>query len=494
MRTFKPRYIHCLVLFAVLAPQLSCKKEFLEIVPKGQQIATMTKDYRQILNTNYLTQSNASVYMGDELAALQPFINEHTLRAQRLFKYAERIYEADQLPEEMSSEEGYIRRLYVFNKIINEVMDSQGGTEMEKKAILAEAKAGRAICNFLFLTDFSTPYDPATAATELGIPGLTKADVTLTDFKRQTKKESYEQIISDLTDAIPDLGPLEHRRKISRLAAHFYLARIYMTMQNFDAAKQQLDEAIAEIPKSTIPLALYDYNKVLDPDADETWFPLLLGLFLVGSPQPAENTQTIYNIQVYAVSYVGGNANAFLLSPATIALFDPQDKRPNMFDPLEFNGSATFPLGMRHPIGFGTPVGPSLPDLYLMRAECRARANDLAGAVSDVELLRAQRSGAPAVPPAAAASKETLVRYILDERIREFAFTGLRWLDMRRLSVDPVYHDHVRYTHEVRSIEDVNSDGVAGDVVETHALDPKRFALKFGERMLRESKGLEENP
>lgn len=494
MRTFKLRYMHCLVLFAALAPQLSCKKEFLEIVPKGQQIATMTKDYRQILNMNFLSQSNAGVYMGDEITALKPFVNEHTLRTQRLFKYAERIYEADQLPEEVSSEEGYIRRLYVFNKIINEVMDSQGGAEMEKKAILAEAKAGRAISNFLFLIDFTTPYNPATAATELGIPELTKADVTLTDFKRQTKKESYEQIIKDLTDAIPDLGPLEHRWKISRLAAHFYLARIYMAMQNFEGAKQQLDAAFAEIPKSTIPLGLYDYNKVLDPNADESWYPMLLGLFLVGFPQPADNIQTIYSIQVYAVSYVGGNANAYLLSPATIGLFDPQDKRPNLFDPMEFNGSANFPLGMRHPIGFGTPVGPSLPDLYLMRAECRARANDLAGAIADVELLRAQRSGAPAVPPAAAASKDALVKYILDERIREFAFTGLRWLDMRRLSVDPVYHDHVRYTHEVRSIEDVNNDGVAGDVVETHKLDPKRFALKFGERMLQENKGLEENP
>lgn len=494
MRTFKIRYIRFLVLSTALVSQVSCKKEFLEIVPKGQQIATMTKDYRQILNMNYLMQSTAGVYMGDEIVALQPFINEHTLRVQRLFRYADRIYEADQLPDELSDEQGYIRRLYLFNKIINEVMDSKGGSEAEKKAILAEAKAGRAICNFMFLSDFSTPYNPNTAGTELGIPELTQADVTLTDFKRLTKKENYELIIKDLTESIPDLGPLEHRRKISKLAAHFYLARIYMAMQNFTAAGQQLDEAFAEIPESGIPLALYDYNKVLDPDSDETWFPLLFGAFLVGTPLPSENTQTIYSIEVSAVSYVGGNANALLMSPGTLALFDPQDKRPNMFDPLEFNGSATFPLGMRHPIGFFTAVGPSLPDLYLMRAECRARSNDLAGAVSDIELLRTKRSGAPGVPPATAANREALVRYILDERIREFTFTGLRWLDMRRLSVDPVYNDHIRYTHEVRSIEDVNNDGVAGDVVDRHQLDPKRFALKFGERMLRESKGLEENP
>ena len=176
------------MLLTALISQVSCRKEFLEIVPKGQQIATMTKDYRQILNMNYLMQSTAGVYMGDEIVALQPFINEHTLRVQRLFRYADRIYEADQLPDELSDEQGYIRRLYLFNKIINEVMGSKGGSEAEKKAILAEDKAGRAICNFMFLSDFSTPYNPNTAGTELGIPELTQADVTLTDFKRLTKK------------------------------------------------------------------------------------------------------------------------------------------------------------------------------------------------------------------------------------------------------------------------------------------------------------------
>lgn len=493
MMTFK-KHIICSVLIALVITQVSCKKDFLEIVPKGQQIATMTKDYRQILNMNYVMQSTAGVYMGDELVAMQPFFNEHTTRVQRLFKYADRIYEQDALPDELDDEQGYIRRLYLFNKIINEVMDSKGGTEQEKRAILAEAKAGRAICNFMFLSDFSTPYNPATANTELGIPELTKADVTLTNFKRLTKKENYDQVIKDLTEAIPDLGPLEHRRKISRLAAHFFLARIYMAMQNFTEAKKQLDEAFDEVPKSIIPVTLYDYKTKLDPNSSDTWYPVLIDALFIGMPQPAENTQTIYSIEVAAISYIGGNPNVFVMSPNTVSLFDSQDKRPNLYFPTEFNGSAAFPLGMKRPLGFLTPVGPSLPDLYLMRAECRARENDLTGAVADVEQLRQKRSDAPSVPPATAGNRELLVRYILDERIREFSFTGLRWLDMRRLSVDPVYNNHIRFTHEVRSIQDVNNDGVAGDVVETYQLDPKRFALKFGERMLRESKGLEENP
>lgn len=476
-----------LTIIGILTLQVSCKKSFLEIIPKGQQIATTTKDYEQILNANYLMASSASVYMGDEIAALKPYIDEYALRAQRLFRYADRIYEIDQVPDELNSADGYIRRLYLFNKVINEVMDSKGGTDTQKRALLAEAKAGRAICNFMLLSDFSTPYLQSTADAELGIPKIEKSDVTQTDFRRLSKQESYALVVQDLAAAIPDLGSLSHRRKISKLAAHFYLARVYMAMQNFTAAEDQLDKAFLEVAKAEVPIQLYDYNVVLDPDAEDTWYPLLFGVLLAGQPLSSNNTQVIYNIEVAAVSYVDGQANAFVMSPKTASLFDPMDKRPNLFDPIEFNGAVEFPMGMRHPIGFTTQVGASLPDLYLMRAECKARHNELAGAVADLELLRSKRTSNPQVPSTIASNQQALVRFILDERIREFTYTGLRWLDMRRLSVDPVYKDHVNINHEVRN-------NTTGAVVEAYTLKPERFALKFGERTLRDSKGLEENP
>lgn len=470
----------------LLLSHVACKKEFLEITPKGRQIAVTTKDYELILNANYLSTSTAGAFMGDDIAALRPYFSQLTIRKQRLFKYESRIYESDQLPEELSGGETYINRLYLFNKIINEVMDSKGGTDAQKRALLAEARAGRAICNFMFLSDFTTPYMKSTAATDLGIPNLTEADVTLTEFKRLTKQESYDLIIKDLKEAMPDLGPLVHRRKISKLAAQSYLARVYFAMREYEIAHSILDEAILEIPKATIELGLYDYNNVLDPDDPDTWFPVLFGLVLSNQPPPMDNIQQIYDISVGVGDFTGGGANAFVLSPQTMQLFDPLDKRPNLFDNMEWEGAIEFPLKMRRSLGFTTPVGPSVADLYLMRAECRARVNNLTGAVADVQLLRAKRSGNPNVPGSVATSKDALVRYILDERIREFAFTGLRWLDMRRLYQEPVYGSHVKLTHEIRN-------NTNGNVLESHTLNPERFALKFGERMLRESKGLEEN-
>lgn len=496
MKSIK-KYILGSALLAALLMQMSCKKEFLEIIPKGQTIAITTSDYEKILNANYLsTLFTANVYLSDEVSALQPdfdnsSVNDDNIRLQRLFKYEDRIYNADQLPSEITYQGNYIRRLYLFNKIINEVMESQGGTETQKMALLAEAKAGRAICNFMFLSDFTKPYNLTTAGTDLGIPNLTVADVTQKDFSRGTLQQGYDLVIKDLTESLPNLGVLAHRRKISKLAAEFYLARVYMAMNNYTSAMPHIDAAFIEVGKSVIPMTLYDFTVVLNQNnqtATGTWFPEgFLGLNNV--PIAANNTEIIYNIT--SGWFQAQAADAFAFSPQTAALYVANDHRLNLYSPFKLFTTTPYPSGMRRRnTNFfdGIDVGPSLPDLYLMRAECKARANNLGAAVTDLEILRTKRiSGSAAQVPANVVSdQQALVRFILDERIREFAISGLRWLDMRRLSVDPVYKTHIDLIHK---IYDEN-----GIVVSTHQLRPERFVLKFGERMVAESNGLVDNP
>lgn len=493
MTTFK-KYILGSAFALTLLLQLSCKKEFLEIEPKGQKILQTTNDYEQVLNiSNISTFLPANIYMGDEMAAMESFFNELPIRMQRLFRYDDRIYDAAATPDEFSSansnEAIYIRRLYVFNKVINNVMDSEGGTEAQKIAVRSEARVLRAICNFMFLSDFSKPYNAATASTDLGIPDVTKSDVTQTNFARLSQKENYDLMIKDITEAIPNLGVLTHRRKISKLTAYTFLARIYFAMNDYTAAKTNLDLAFLEIPKANIPLALYDYNIVLNPaGGPQSWLPHSGFTYSGNKPQVINDTETIFNID--ASRTLLSAPNTFVLSDRTVALFDPADKRLNKSDPMDFDWAFTYPKDMRRPqFTFLTEdVGPVLPDLYLMRAEARARTNDLTGAVQDVQALRVKRTSATAapVPTSIAGNQQALVRFILDERIRELFYTGARWLDMRRLSQDPIYKDHVKYSH------DLFND--AGDVVKSFTLKPERFALKFGEVVLGTSKGLQENP
>lgn len=472
-------------LLILLLTQVSCSKGFLEIEPKGSRIAKTTTDYEQLMNTVELQVTYApSLYLGDEMAAQQTYIDAAAIRTQRLFRFEDRVYDEDQLP----SETWHLSSIYTFNKVINEVMESQDGSDQRKRQIKAEARVGRALCHLYFLNDYSMPYNAATATTDLGVPLITKADVTEKTFVRATVQETYDFIINDLKEALPDLGPLAHRRKFSKVAAEFLLGRVYLYMAKFGEARTHIDAAFAELSTSEIPLALYDYNTVLDPNSIDTWLPDY-GYGLSNYPLPANNTEVMYNLSM--ISFQLQQANTYVFSPQTAALYDPSDKRLLLFSNTEvFNPETTYPKGMMRysaSIFSGMEVGPSLPDLYLMRAELKARAGDLIGGRSDLEALRSKRMPADivAIPSSIAGNKEALVRFILEERIREFATSGMRWMDMRRLSTDPVYGNTVKYKHELYDN--------AGNVVATYTLRPERFALKFGERMLAENNGLIEN-
>ncbi|MFD2582518.1 RagB/SusD family nutrient uptake outer membrane protein [Pedobacter vanadiisoli] len=464
----------------------SCKKDFLEIQPKGSLIAQTTNDYEQILNGLFLQNTvSASIYLGDDVALQNNYLESVPLRVQRLFRYEDMVYEQNELPQEITAPTGYIQRLYLFNKIINEVMGSTQGTDQQKRQLLAEAKVGRAICNLAFLNDFSLPYNPASASADLGIPLITAADVTQTSFTRATVKECYTAIIKDLTEAFPDLGPVTHRRRLSKMAAEFFLTRVYMNMLDFASAKTHIDGAFAELSKSTIPLALYDYNTVLDENAAGSWFPLNFLGALSNLPLAANNSQIIYNISTTVWNFNFADCPVF--TPQAASLYGDDDKRLLLYSDTELFGDLIYPKKVRRYPNFFLDIGPSLPEMYLMRAEIKARGNDLIGAKADVEALRSKRMPAStaALPVNVISDQQAMVRFILDERVREFALSGLRWLDMRRLSVDPIYKDHIIPKHYLLDAD--------GNALKTYTLTPKRYALKFGSLMVNQNQGLVDN-
>ena len=93
--------------------------------------------------------------------------------------------------------------------------------------------------------------------------------------------------------------------------------------------------------------------------------------------------------------------------------------------------------------------------------------------------------------PAAAAAvnitdKNELIRFVIDERTREFAMQGYRWFDMRRLSNDPLFANERLYKHEQLS--------ATGAVVNTYTLKPERFALRFPQGVIDANPGMSNNP
>jgi len=468
------------IIAAVLCSLMfSCKKSFLEVSPKGKLIAQRVSDYNLLLSNLELVNIDASaqVPMGDEVAAIEPYFSGATVKKQRLFRWDNVIYE----PTENASEtETPLKNIYTFNKIINEVSAATDGTEQEKLSIMAEALAGRAWTNFLLINYFGKPYQASTAATDPGFPILKQADVTETKFTRASIKEVYDFIVDDLTKAIPNLpAKTTHRIRMSKAAAEGLLGKVYLFMGKPNEALSLLNAAIADLSNSAIPVGFYDYNVTFGPGGEF----LPIGLFGPSYPYAPNIRESLYGKQ----SYWSFSTNELVITKKTADLFDASDLRLNFYSKTAFFGP-DYPNGLLRKMGPSSlQFGVVIPDLYLLRAECKARLNDLSGAKADVETLRKNRMplASSAVPAAIAGQQLPLLNFIFEERIREFAVTGYRWFDMRRLSVDPLFSNNT-FTHTLYS--------ETGSVLSIFTLKPERYVLRFPQKVMDENPGMQNNP
>ena len=423
------RYTPIILLLAVIA---SCKKSFLEIKPKGIVIAEKTSDYDLLLNNLDLINigANAQFLLGDEIVMKDPAYTGASFREKQLFKWDYNIYNADEdATETLIPSKG----LYIYNKIIGEVMASTEGSEAVKKSLQAEALTGRAWTYFLLINYYGKPYNAATAATDPGFPLITKADVNGTDYRRASVQAVYDLIVSDLTTAIPNLinTGVPHRIRVGKATAQGLLAKVYIFMGKYAEALPLLNESINNLAQSTVQTGLYNFN---------TAYP--------GFPTAVNDIENMY-AKGLTNNYISATQTLVWLTPEAAALFGPTDVRLAKW----YTNTTTLTNGVKLIRRGATTVsfwGVRVPELYLFRAEMKARANDLSGAVSDLEYLRQNRMPAAdaKVPAAAQASKMALLQFILEERIREFAVTGYRWYDMRRLSSDPLFPT-LNYQHKV---------------------------------------------
>ena len=111
----------------------------------------------------------------------------------------------------------------------------------------------------------------------------------------------------------------------------------------------------------------------------------------------------------------------------------------------------------------------------------------MSGAIADVETLRKNRmpvADAP-VPVDTAGNQTNLIKFIIDERIREFALEGYRWYDMRRLSVDPLFAG-MNFTHTL-----YNANGTT--TVFT-LKQPSRLVLMFPRNVADANPEMQNNP
>lgn len=454
-----------LILVIACLSLVCCKKSFLEIEPKSKLIARSTTDYDNLLNNVFLmnTYLEDMVPLSDDVAALDKYFNTARFKIQELFKWAPDPY----VDAQVDAQFVLVQQIYTFNKIINEVPGSLDGTAESKLAIQSEARAGRAWCYLMLINFYGKPYNATTAATDPGFPIITQADAAATSFSRATVQEVYDFIIKDLTESIPNI-PLNPpaRNRVSRAAAECILAKTYVFMGGFVKAQPLFERALSHLPNS-FSVKFYDLN--------------------VSSTQgfPISNTESL--MARFSSNGYQNYENTLLVTPKVAALFSPSDKRLAYYTVKNTGNQPEFgPSKMLRRTGYSanTMWGITLPDIYLLMAECYARNEVLDKANEVLQTFREKR-----MPKTDAVvnytDKNALIKLIIDERKKEFAVQGLRWFDMRRLSSDPIFAGEtaVHYVY-----------GADGTIVSTYTMDTKRLTVRFSPQVMRANPDMENNP
>lgn len=504
MKRYKYITVATIALFSLILG--SCKKSFLEVTPKGNIIAVTYDDYNKLMNgTNFYVLGGggvgiyqAAAIMGDEVSAESYAYNiPYTAYpgARALFQWQADVFPQADPPTDYGASKpqflsSLLGNLYTLNKIIKEATSSTGGTDAQKLQLKAEAMAERAFTNFILVNYFTKPYNAGSAGTDPGFPVIKDADITIPTFSRGTVQASYDFMISDLTQAIANL-PVQPvvQTRVAKGAAEAMLGKIYLFMGKYNDALTMLNKAFADMAAMKTPPTLYDYNVTLVPG----------GSFLPIDPVNGPNSpftnasdvkESLWSVFTYAGTYSGNQfPTGFLSIPKkTIGLFSPNDWRLKFYTNVESDQSTPVAGGrlQRNNLKY-IRIGVELPDLMLLKAEAEARTGDLTGAIADVTALRTRRipTTESAVPASAQASSSALVKFIIEERIREFAVMGHHWFDMRRLSVDPLFSgqpaaQHFLYTDATNAT--------------TYTLTPERLTLRLPPSYVIQNPGMVNNP
>ncbi|MDM1295811.1 RagB/SusD family nutrient uptake outer membrane protein [Sphingobacterium sp. N143] len=238
---------------------------------------------------------------------------------------------------------------------------------------------------------------------------------------RATTPQVYSQIISDLKDAESSMAvsydaTASPRGRANKAAARALLARVYLYQQDYQQA--------AELATSVLESA--DYGM---PSPDKN--------FVNSSNEVILQLGNQSGVTVFGSNYITAPTAipSYTLPEAVYQSFEaPTDLRQtNWISPKTISGKTYYAIS-KYKVASGTGneyhVLLRLAEQYLIRAEARAKLNDLPAARADIDAVRS-RAGLPAI--SSSLNQAQLLQAIETERQHEFfGEYGHRWFDLKR--------------------------------------------------------------
>lgn len=411
------RLLMTLIIFATLT---SCDEEWLDvkrdrslIVPQTLKDMRLLLRHESLLSRDYislLTVSSENFYVPIEL------FNARSPLERNAYLWKDIIYEGQTTIGDWDNSYAQVLIANVVLEGLEKITPLPAETS-EWNDVRGSALHLRARAFFNLVQTFSPVFNATTAANELGIPLLLSSDPNQ-PVVRSTVADTYNQIIADFEQASTLLRDTpEFIRDPSKPSALGWLARCYLSMQNYTKAFQCANDYLA------MHTQLLDFNS-LNANAD---FPV-----------PIYNAEVIHHTEINPLFGLFAS-NFHRVDDAFRNSYDNNDLRKTVFYRNRNTGDfGTYAYKGSYTSGPTPFSGIATSEMYLIRSECAARSGDMDGALSDLNTLLQHRFVTGSFVPYTATSASQALQLVLTERNKELFMRGLRWSDLRRLNTDPV--------------------------------------------------------
>lgn len=320
----------------------------------------------------------------------------------------------------------------------------------EFSAQKGEALVARAYSHFMLVTLYAKVYDPATAASDPGIPYVTEPEkVVLKQYERKTVAYVYEQIEKDLTEGLPLINNNAYRvpkYHFNTEAAHAFAARFYLFKRDYQKVVEHANQVF---PGGNIAPNLRQWVSVYSKlTANE-------GLAIYTQASEPANLLLVETASLWARNY--GRYRYGLATPIVNYLFrSPNVTGARWVYPLYTQGTDNWLVlkfrehfvrtDVNADIGFPYTIFPlfTAEEVLFNRAEANLALGNVEATRADLNLFASTRienydAATHSITDAKVRAfygvrdvRAGLLATLLDFKAAEFVQEGMRWFDILR--------------------------------------------------------------
>ncbi len=323
--------------------------------------------------------------------------------------------------------------IYRANNVIAFADKAADASIAQRNRMRADAYTFRALAHFDLVRVFAQPYNFSSGATHAGIAlRLTNTAGDEPIPAPNTVAEVYNQIVQDLDSArllfansVDIYAGGAAQSWLSADAAAAFLCRVELYRGNHARAEALATALIASNRYALIPNAAYaqSWRRGSSINMDREAIFYLFARTDINQASYGDN----FNPGNTVFGYMAGSKDLFQLFAAN----DVRDTS-NLFTKRIQSGTTYFYTNKYQ--GQNDSANNQklirMSEIYLNRAEARAKQNNLSGALSDVNTIRARAN--PQAAPWVINNSSVLVDSILNERRRELCFEGHLFFDLMR--------------------------------------------------------------